>query len=499
MARVRIEWMPVQLYGLGLLGFDHLQLVFEPGEGGLSRQDDWFVMEGVRDATRDGTFLGIEGADGRTTLSVANLAARAELTSKIGTPEHRGSRTLPLDGDAFGAWETMSSYARDIEAEDFPYIAFGLPGSPVPTINSSSAIASLIHYCGLDPTQQLPYGIHLSPGMATLLGTGADDRMRIEHGFTTLLGGSGADSFEGSTARPQTEKFYGGSGDDVFRWSPGFNIVHGGQPQMDYASDGTDVIDYSGAGEVTITFNRHWIPHKVPNFIAVSDAGIDHLYSVERIQWNAKTDRIVLGKGIDLLEDNRVKQPVSSLNGGEMHAASLLDAGRASGERLVGNDADEVIVGDGGGDTLYGGAGDDTLAGGAGSDGYVYLPGDGMDVIIDNAGNTDVDELLLAGGIAPEDVGVFRAGDADLLLMLPGGGSVTVSGFFAASGAGIDRVVFDHAPAWTRAELAVRAVEALADYAHLHGGGADLFLAADQAVPAIWSGLQFEAHALGMF
>ena len=98
MARVRIEWMPVQLYGLGLLGFDHLQLVFEPGEGGLSRQDDWFVMEGVRDATRDGTFLGIEGADGRTTLSVANLAARAELTSKIGTPEHRGSRALPFDG-----------------------------------------------------------------------------------------------------------------------------------------------------------------------------------------------------------------------------------------------------------------------------------------------------------------------------------------------------------------------------------------------------------------
>ena len=112
----------------------------------------------------------------------------------------------------------------------------------------------------------------------------------------------------GSKAAPsrrQTEKFYGGSGDDIFRWSPGFNIVHGGQPEMDYASDGTDVIDYSGAGEVTITFNRHWIAHKVPNFVAMSEAGIDHLYSVERIQWNAKTDRIVLGKGIDLLEDDR--------------------------------------------------------------------------------------------------------------------------------------------------------------------------------------------------
>ena len=197
--RVRIEWVPVQTYGLGRLGFDHLQLTFEPSEGGLAPQDDWFVMEGVRDHTSAGTFLGIEGADGRTTLATANLAARNDLTSKIGLPDHRGSRPLPY-GDEFGAWETMSSYARDIEAEDYPYIAFGLPNSPTPTINSSSAIASLIHYSGLDPTQQLPYGMHLSPGLATLLGTGADDRMRIEHGFTTLLGGRGADWLEGSAA-----------------------------------------------------------------------------------------------------------------------------------------------------------------------------------------------------------------------------------------------------------------------------------------------------------
>ncbi len=128
-------------------------------------------------------------------------------------------------------------------------------------------------------------------------------------------------------ARRQTEKFYGGEGDDVFRWSPGFNIVHGGQPQLDYDADGTDVIDYSGAGEVTITFNRHWIAHKVPNFVAVSEHGIDHLFSVERIQWNAKTDRIVLGEGIDLLEDDRVLQPSSSLPPGDTRVAWLVETG----------------------------------------------------------------------------------------------------------------------------------------------------------------------------
>ena len=466
MARVRIEWIPVQMYGLGRLGFDHLQLVFEPGDAGAVTQDDWFVMEGVREATRDGTFLGIEGADGRTTLAIANLASRAELTNKIGTPEHRGSRALPFEGDEFGAWETMSSYARDIEAEDYPYIAFGLPGSPTPTINSSSAIASLIHYSGLDPTRTLPYGMHLSPGTATLLGTGVDDRLRIEHGFTTLLGGRGRDAFEGSAASRQTEKFYGGEGDDIFRWSPGFNIVH---PQLGYASDGTDVIDYSGAGEVAITFNRHWIPHKVPNYVAVFEGGVDHLFSVERIQWNAKTDRIVLGKGINLLEDDRVLQPSSSLGVPSSHSAALTDTGTTAGARLLGTGADDVIEATMDADTLYGGAGDDMLIGVGGGDGYVYLPGDGVDVIIDTSDGADVDELLLAGGIAPDEVGVFRVGHGDLVLTVPGG-MLLVKEFFSAAGAGIDRVVFDHAPGWTRDDLMLRAVDAPPAYAHLVAG-----------------------------
>ena len=159
---------------------------------------------------------------------------------------------------------------------------------------------------------------------------------------------------------------------------------------------------------MTIAFNRHWIPHKVPNFVAVSEAGIDHLFSVERIQWNAKTDSIVLDKGIDLLEDDKVLQPSSSLSSPDTRSAALIDRGMAAGARLFGTDTDDVIEATAGVDTLYGGAGDDTLIGGSGSDGYVYLPGDGIDVILDCSGGADVDELLLASGIAPDEVGVFR-------------------------------------------------------------------------------------------
>jgi hypothetical protein len=427
-SRVRIEWLPVQTYGLGRLGFDHLQLTFEPSEGGLAPQDDWFVMEGVRDQTSGGTFLGIEGADGRTTLATANLAARNDLTSKIGSPDHRGSRSLPYDGDEFRAWETMSSYARDIDAEDYPYIAFGLPNSPTPTINSSSAIASLIHYSGLDPTQLLPYGMHLSPGLETLLGTGANDRMRVEHGFTTLLGGRGADWLEGSSAQRQTEKFYGGEGDDVFRWSPGFNIVHGGQPQLDYDADGTDVIDYSGAGEVTITFNRHWLAHRTPNFVAVTEHGIDHLFSVERIQWNAKTDRILLGDGIDLLEDDRVLQPSSSLPPGDTRVAWLVEMGP---QQLARHTAPA--------DVFLGG-------------GNV-----GIDVIVAGTASAAVEAPQAPGGLVPADVGVFRTAAADLVLTL-GSGEILVEHVSAAAGESIDQVVFDYdAGLWAPPDLALPA------------------------------------------
>ena len=102
MPRIRIEWVPVQAYGLGRFGFDHLQLVYQQDDAeALTGQDAWFVMEGVREAAPDGAYLGIEGADGRTTLSVANLAAREALVAKIGTPRYRGSRCLPYDGDEF--------------------------------------------------------------------------------------------------------------------------------------------------------------------------------------------------------------------------------------------------------------------------------------------------------------------------------------------------------------------------------------------------------------
>jgi Ca2+-binding RTX toxin-like protein len=463
MPRIRIEWVPVHTFGLGLLGFDHLHLVFQQDDGdGRHDQDAWYVIEGVREADGDTAYLGIEGADGRTSLAAANLAARDDLVAKIGTPEYRGSRPLPYDGNELQAWETMASLAREIERQDFPYVAYGPPGSPVPTINSSSAVASLVHYAGFDPSSQLPFGMHMSPGTTTLLGTGSDDAMRIEHGFTTLLGGDGRDVFYGGSRTGTIEKFYGGADDDLFHWSAGFNIIHGGQPQLDYEADGTDVIDYSGAGSVTITFNRHWVPHKVPQYVAAFETGFDHLFSVERIQWNGAGDRIVLRNGVALFEDDVIFKPHAEPDAND---AAPADARHMRSGRLIapdtphnllqGDAADDDLAGTPGSDTFYGGGGSDTLVGGAGSDGYVYFPGDGDDVIIDDGPAADLDELILAGGIAPADVWLHRPADdpGDLVLSLAGGGSIRIAGFFVAPAAGIERVVFDRAAAWSREDL----------------------------------------------
>ncbi len=69
---------------------------------------------------------------------------------------------------------------------------------------------------------------------------------------------------------------------------------------------------------------------------------------------------------------------------------------------------------------------------------------------------------------------MFRIGHGDLLLTVPGG-MLLVKDFFSADSAGIDRVVFDHAPAWTRDDLMLHALEAPPAYAHLVAGNETVF------------------------
>jgi Ca2+-binding RTX toxin-like protein len=306
MPTIRIERVPVRTFNLGLIGFDHLQLVYqqEPTDIGAV-QDNWFVIEGLRETGIDGSVLAVEGWDGATSLSDANGGLSGEeLEERIGTPDDRGSRPLVSGGNALNTWANIVAVAGDINMQALPYYAFSLASSPTPTINSSSLIASLLYYVGIDIATTMPFGTRLSPGSTTLLGSSVEDNLTIEDHFTTIVAGDGNDELHGSDDSDKIDKLYGGTGDDRLYWSTGFNILNGGQPGTEYQSDGFDIVDYVGAGVVRIDASPNPIEHRTPDFIATRGDDQDYLFSIERLEWNETSDHIILGDGVGLIESS---------------------------------------------------------------------------------------------------------------------------------------------------------------------------------------------------
>ncbi len=311
MSNIRIEYVPIQKFKLGWFGLDHLQLVYELDEIPLvpNPQDDWYVLEGDSEQTTGGTFLGVLGTNGRLQLNTANLASGTDLIDKIGTPASRGSRIIAT-GDNSGAWAQMAEYGHAIENNDFPYIAYGAPYTPYPTFNSSSVIASVLWHIGIDVNLNLPIGLRISPGTSTFLGTENDDVLTMPTGnFDTIAGGYGDDDISGTNDKFRVDKLFGGGGDDTFYWSTGFNVINGGEPTMAVEEDGTDTVDYSGAGSIIVNGNRSYIRGLSPNYIvsftgAGKGGGTDWLYSIERLRIDGNSDTITFGKDVNGILEN---------------------------------------------------------------------------------------------------------------------------------------------------------------------------------------------------
>ena len=302
MATIRVEAVPVQSYSLGLFRFDHLQLVLQDETDLIDSQDYWPVIEGNQDGPLTQATLGASGQDGHTSLSVINGASRDALVNKIGTPEQRGSRIIVSGANAFSVWDSITKYAGEIDREKFPYIAYSLPFSAGPTINSTSLIASVLWSVGIDLNNLMPFNLRLSPGPETILGTSGADDITIGNNFTTLATGESNDTLRGSSNQIYVEKFYGGAGNDTIKWSYGNNIIHGGQPRLNYAEDGRDTIDYSGVGTVHIEANSHPIDHKVADYVSTFDGGSDQWFSIEQVLWDAASDILTAGPNVELLE-----------------------------------------------------------------------------------------------------------------------------------------------------------------------------------------------------
>lgn len=251
----------------------------------------------------------------------------------------RGSRIVYTGGDALSLWSRMQDYGKEIQAQEFPYEGLALPFSASAIINSSSVVATLLYSIGIDVNVVMPFGIGFSPGTATLLGTTQNDDIKIAGNFTQVAGGMGEDQLRGSANLLWPEKFFGGLDDDHIYWSLGENIIHGGEPRLAYALDGTDTMDYSGVGAVHIESTHNAVEHKIPNFFATFDGGNDQLFSIEAVSWNASSDVVTVGPGVDLLE-----KPVKLEFNGETEGKGDQMSFEAVTDPLLINVVDDTMV-----------------------------------------------------------------------------------------------------------------------------------------------------------
>ncbi|HVJ01429.1 MAG TPA: calcium-binding protein, partial [Sphingomonas sp.] len=145
---------------------------------------------------------------------------------------------------------------------------------------------------------------------------------------------------------------------------------------------------------------------------------------------------------------------------------------RSDAERtLDGGAGNDNLLGSAFADILRGGRGDDRLAGGLGDDIYVFVRGDGQDVITDALG---ANELRFAAGIAAGEVRVV-AGLATFALEIVGTGDRIDFGTPAAADMGIQTVRFVDGTVWTAATLLAMAQAASAGDDRIPGTtGADV-------------------------
>ncbi len=348
MAKLRIERALIKQGGLWAIGADHLSLVFQQDEfdDGLS-QGIWRVIEGTRDVFAFGPDqVGVDGVESPISLSSENGGLTGDaLRDVIGTPSSRGSTVLPSFSPA-SDWGTMLSVGRQIDDQQFPYFLISFSHSPLPTANSSSVVASLLHSIAIDIRDWMPTKFYtFTTGTRTLLGTFEEDSFELnsDFGFDTILSGLGEDALAGTDMFDRTEKFYGGRDDDLFYWSRGINLYHGGQPDLPYAEDGKDRLDYSGVGTVTVFAGQSPVPHLSPDFLAYHNGGsVDKLFSINELSWKEDSDTVLFGEGV-VFDNTRFEMDFDEeVPGG---AGDVMDfSGKSSSLLLAPSDRPDVVL-----------------------------------------------------------------------------------------------------------------------------------------------------------
>ncbi|AUX26740.1 uncharacterized protein SOCEGT47_073100 [Sorangium cellulosum] len=327
--------------------------------------------------------------------------------------EKRSFMIMALAG-ALGAASACT--AQDVPLEDI------LPSGDVDPVTMRAA-ADDPEYVEMEGT----------PGDDALQGTAADDIMSglagndVMHGLgghDLLFGGGGDDEVFGDDGH---DIVFGDSGDDVLQGGAGNDnlvgdagndVMMGGEGSDTYYFDqGQDVIINSDTADASIdTVILRYIADSPDDVVFQRD--VSHLL----ISFPGRSDTLLIagffgGNGAAGHTIDRIKfGPLSTspemtadevaylvLYGGGTPVTGTYDAdyldgsagqdllyGMEGDDMLIGYEGDDGLYGDSGNDVLYGGsgkdelkggAGNDRLYGGAGGDSYLFMPGDGNDII----------------------------------------------------------------------------------------------------------------------
>jgi hypothetical protein len=133
---------------------------------------------------------------------------------------------------------------------------------------------------------------------------------------------------------------------------------------------------------------------------------------------------------------------------------------------IIGSANNAALTGSEGADTFVAGSGNEMLSGYSGSDVYRISASTGNDVIVEgSAGGTDRIELV---GLNRSDVQFSRSGTELLIKITATGQTITVSGQFGLTSAGVEEIVFADATVWSRAQSGKDKIDAAVEDAVVH-------------------------------
>ncbi|HWW25010.1 MAG TPA: M10 family metallopeptidase C-terminal domain-containing protein, partial [Caulobacter sp.] len=212
------------------------------------------------------------------------------------------------------------------------------------------------------------------------------------HTVQAVMGGYGDDLLFAGTG---AESFFGEAGDDVFGSGTGAATFDGGA--------GFDAVDYSSNSTgVTISLG-------LSTAQSIGGSASTTLISIEGLGGTALADVLTGDGSANLLYGAAGDDRLVGLGGGDL---------------LIGAEGADQLDGGDGGDMLSGDQGADTLAGGAGSDVFLFLKGDGQDVITDF--NTAEDKIDLSDKDGYSTIRALVQDGSDVVVQLSDTDSIRV-------------------------------------------------------------------------